>query len=147
MTQRVKEFIEDYIDEIELGRWEEVFDGWYQETDVDEFWEDDEQFNEFLNILDVLNVDAQKLKDARAAIIEKYTEDIVNTIQHNNYNRIDSWSIYWSDVIMKLESLLGFSQEDIFALINRVKEINPNYKIYLRHHKHISFWDTNIYCI
>ena len=117
MTQRVKEFIEDYIDEIELGRWEEVFDGWYQETDVDEFWEDDEQFNEFLTILNVLNVDAQKLRDARAAIIEKYTEDIVNTIQHNNYNRIDSWNIYWSDVIMKLESLLGFSQEDIFALI------------------------------
>ena len=37
--------------------------------------------------------------------------------------------------------------EDIFDLINRVKEINPNYKIYLRHHPHISFWDTNIYCI
>ena len=117
MTQRVKEFIEDYITEIELGRWEEVFDGWYQETDVDEFWEDDEQFNELLKILDVLNVDAQKFRDVRAEIIEKYTEDIVNTIQHNNYNRVDSWSIYWSDVIMKLESLLGFSQEDIFALI------------------------------
>ena len=117
MTQRVKEFVEDYISEIELGRWEEVFDGWYQETDVDEFWEDDEQFNELLKILDVLNVDTQKLRDARAAIIEKYTEDIVNTIQHNNYNRIDSWNIYWSDVIMKLESLLGFSQDDIFALI------------------------------
>jgi hypothetical protein len=117
MTQRVKEFIEDYIAEIELSRWEEVFDGWYQETDVDEFWEDDEQFNELLKILDVLNVDTQKLRDARAAIIEKYTEDIVNTIQHNNYNRIDSWSIYWSDVLMKLNSLLGFSQEDIFALI------------------------------
>lgn len=117
MTQRVKEFIEDYIAEIELGRWEEVFDGWYQETDVDEFWEDDEQFNELLKILDVLNVDTQKLRDARAAVIEKYTEDIVNTIQHNNYNRIDSWNIYWSDVLMKLESLLGFSQEDIFSLI------------------------------
>ena len=117
MTQRVKEFIEDYIAEIELGRWEEVFDGWYQETDVDEFWEDDEQFKEFLDALNVLNVDTQKLRDARAAIIEKYTEDIVNTIQHNNYNRIDSWNIYWSDVVMKLESLLGFSQEDIFALI------------------------------
>ena len=117
MTQRVKEFIEDYIDEIELGRWEEVFDGWYQETDVDEFWEDDEQFNELLKILDVLNVDAQKLRDARAAIIEKYTEDIVNHIQHNNYNRVDSWSIYWSDVIIELDSVLGFSQEDIFALI------------------------------
>ena len=117
MTQRVKEFIEDYIAEIELSRWEEVFDGWYQETGGDVFWEDDEQFNELLKILDVLNVDAQKLKYARVAIIEKYTEDIVNNIQHNNYNRVDSWSIYWIDVVRKLNSLLGFSQEDIFALI------------------------------
>ena len=37
--------------------------------------------------------------------------------------------------------------EDIFALVNQVSEINPNYKIYLRHHPHISFWDTNIYCV
>ena len=117
MTQRVKEFIEDYIDKIELGRWEEVFDGWYQETDVAKFWEDYEQFNEFLKVLDVLNVDAQKLIDARAAVIEKYTAHIVNSIQHNNYNRVGSWSLYWSDVITVLKSVLGFSQEDIFALI------------------------------
>lgn len=37
--------------------------------------------------------------------------------------------------------------EDIFALVNKIKEIKSDYKIYLRHHKHISFWDTNIYCI
>ncbi len=37
--------------------------------------------------------------------------------------------------------------EDIFALVNQVNSINPEYKIYLRHHPHISFWDTNIYCI
>ena len=37
--------------------------------------------------------------------------------------------------------------EDIFALANKINSINPEYKIYLRHHPHISFWDTNIYCI
>lgn len=37
--------------------------------------------------------------------------------------------------------------EDIFKLINTLSELNPDYKIYLRHHPHISFWDTNIYCI
>ena len=37
--------------------------------------------------------------------------------------------------------------EDIFDLVNRVETLNPDYKIYLRHHPHISFWDTNIYCI
>lgn len=37
--------------------------------------------------------------------------------------------------------------EDIFSLVNQINEINGNYKIYLRHHPHISFWDTNLYCI
>ncbi len=37
--------------------------------------------------------------------------------------------------------------EDIFALVNKINSINPRYKIHLRHHPHISFWDTNIYCI
>lgn len=37
--------------------------------------------------------------------------------------------------------------EDIFMLINKINSINPDYKIYLRHHPHISFWDTNIYCV
>lgn len=35
---------------------------------------------------------------------------------------------------------------DIFGLVNRIAEINPEYKIYLRHHRHISLWDTNLYC-
>lgn len=37
--------------------------------------------------------------------------------------------------------------EDIFELINKIHSINPDYKFYLRHHPHISFWDTNIYCV
>lgn len=37
--------------------------------------------------------------------------------------------------------------EDIFELINQINSIHPEYKIYLRHHPHISFWDTNLYCV
>lgn len=37
--------------------------------------------------------------------------------------------------------------EDIFSLANEINCINPDYRIYLRHHPHISFWDTNLYCI
>ena len=47
----------------------------------------------------------------------------------------------------KLCMAVYHKSEDIFALINKVKEMNDDYKTYLRHHKHISFWDTNIYCI
>ena len=47
----------------------------------------------------------------------------------------------------KLCMAVYHKSEDIFALVNRIKEMNSYYKIYMRHHKHISFWDTNIYCI
>lgn len=36
--------------------------------------------------------------------------------------------------------------EDIFSLVNKICEINPEYEIFIRHHRHISFWDTNLYC-
>lgn len=47
----------------------------------------------------------------------------------------------------KLCMAVYHKSEDIFSLVNMIKEINPDYKIYLRHHPHISFWDTNLYCI
>ena len=47
----------------------------------------------------------------------------------------------------KLCMAVYHKSEDIFALVNKIKEMNGDYKIYLRHHPHISFWDTNIYCI
>lgn len=47
----------------------------------------------------------------------------------------------------KLCMAVYHKSEDIFALVNKIKELNHHYKIYLRHHRHISFWDTNIYCI
>lgn len=37
--------------------------------------------------------------------------------------------------------------EDIFELVNKVHNLNGDYSIYLRHHRHISFWDTNIICV
>lgn len=36
--------------------------------------------------------------------------------------------------------------EDIFSLVNKICEINAEYEIFIRHHRHISFWDTNLYC-
>ena len=35
---------------------------------------------------------------------------------------------------------------DIFELILQIHQINPEYKIHLRHHPYIPAWDTNVYC-
>lgn len=37
--------------------------------------------------------------------------------------------------------------EDIFKLILKINEINPEYKLYLRHHPYIPAWDINLYCV
>lgn len=37
--------------------------------------------------------------------------------------------------------------EDIFLLPLLIRELNPAYQIYLRHHPYIPAWDTNLYCI
>ena len=35
---------------------------------------------------------------------------------------------------------------DIFTLPLLIHELKPSYKIYLRHHKYVPAWETNIYC-
>lgn len=37
--------------------------------------------------------------------------------------------------------------EDLCTLIPQIHKANPQYKIHLRHHPYIPFWDTNLYCI
>ena len=37
--------------------------------------------------------------------------------------------------------------EDIFSLPLLIAELNPEYRIFLRHHPYIPAWDTNIYAI
>lgn len=37
--------------------------------------------------------------------------------------------------------------EDLCTLIPLIHNIDPQYKIYLRHHPYIPCWDTNLYCI
>ncbi len=73
----------------------------------------------YLNI-DVEGAEAELLKGAKKSI-KDYSPKLCMAVYHRS--------------------------EDIFSLINKVCELNDTYKIYLRHHPHISFWDTNIYCI
>lgn len=37
--------------------------------------------------------------------------------------------------------------EDIFRLPLLLKDLCPDYKLYLRHHPYIPAWDTNVYCV
>ena len=120
MTQRVKEFIEDYISEIELGRWEEVFDGWYDETTDVLSWEDADEIHELFQILETLDVTTETTESDRRAVIEKHAEAIVNELQHKYYNRIDKWYIKWDSILIDLNSTLGFKYDEVCEILNNL---------------------------
>lgn len=37
--------------------------------------------------------------------------------------------------------------EDLFRLPLLISRLNPDYRVYLRHHPYIPAWDTNLYCV
>lgn len=119
MTQRVKEFIEDYIDEIELGRWEEVFDGWYSST-FEYSGEDDDQISELFSTLSIINVTKASTVDARTDVISHYLQEIIEKIQDANYNRVDNWILKWDAILPKLNSTLGFSDKELYDILNNI---------------------------
>lgn len=47
----------------------------------------------------------------------------------------------------KLNIAAYHRNEDLFELPILINEINPNYKIYMRHHPYIPAWDTNFYIV
>ena len=119
MTQRVKKFIEDYITEIELGRWEEVFDGWYSST-FEYSWEDDDQISELFSTLSIINVTKDSTVDARTNVISHYLQEIIEKIQDANYNTVDNWILKWDAILPKLNSTLGFSDKELYDILNNI---------------------------
>ena len=55
------------------------------------------------------------------------------------------------DILKKYKPKLNVAAyhkfSDVFELPLLINEINPDYKIYLRHHPYIPAWDTLIYCV
>ncbi len=47
----------------------------------------------------------------------------------------------------KLQVAAYHRSEDIFRLPLLLKELNPEYRLYLRHHPYIPAWETNIYAV
>lgn len=47
----------------------------------------------------------------------------------------------------KLNIAAYHKSEDLIKLVLKIKELNSEYKIHLRHHRYIPCWDLNLYCI
>lgn len=49
--------------------------------------------------------------------------------------------------VAKLSIAVYHRTEDIFKIPLLINSINPNYRFFLRHHRYVPFWDTNLCCV
>ncbi len=89
-----------------------------------------------------------------ARMIQAYRiDDIVDTV---DYIKIDIEGLEERALLGGVELLKNSKprlniaayhrNEDVFSIPILINKINPDYKIYLRHHPYIPAWDTNYYC-
>ncbi|MGN0657608.1 MAG: FkbM family methyltransferase [Ruminiclostridium sp.] len=81
------------------------------------------------------------LLDGKAATLIKY--DVEGSEREALAGSEQTIKKYKPRLIVSLYHRTG----DLIELPLYIKELNPDYKLYLRHHPYIPAWDTNLYCI
>ena len=105
MTNSVKEFIEDNIDDIEKQDWETVFKNWY--TDGDDYY-----FDDLIQTFRQANIDVfEEAKAARANVLQSESKIIFSNLSQM-FNMITFYMVY-----EELNSLLGFERQEFVKVL------------------------------
>lgn len=128
MTEFVKNFIESNIDAIEEKDWTEVISLWYGEV-ASNFTYDDDDFNEFCQIMSTAGIDFMgESLPARTSFIK----NLFSQILHEEIEGMKwggSNEIKKSDILMTLDSDLGFIKEELESILDDVAENDYNLEV------------------
>lgn len=124
IREEISEFIEDYIDKIDEEDWEYIFDRWYLDSIAESHEEDELLLNEFFDTMSKAHIPDLKERtiEARKTIISKRIDDVISDIWGKYYNRTDTWNMYYSDIVTNLPSWLGFTQEELYEILNTYED-------------------------
>lgn len=125
MTEYVQGFIEANIDAIDKNDWEEVIEQWYSNASSN-FVYDDEEFNELSRVMSDAGIDfMQKTLKART----DFMKNLFSQMLHEELEGM-SWrgsnEIKKSDILMTLDSDLGFIKEELEPIMDDVAENEYN---------------------
>ena len=128
MTDTVKEFIEDNIDAIEEKDWDEVIEQWYSNASSNFVYNDDD-FNELSQVMSAAGIDfMQETLKART----EFMKNLFSQILHEELEGM-TWrgsnEIKKSDILMTLDSDLGFIREDLEPILDDVAENEYNLEV------------------
>ena len=125
MSEFVKEFIERFIDVINDADWDEVVSLWYNSAEAD-FTYTDDYFNEVSQVMFAAGIDfMQETLKART----DFMKNLFSQMLHQELEGA-SWrgsnEIKKSDVLMTLDSDLGFIKEELEPIMDDVAENEYN---------------------
>lgn len=125
MTNSVKEFIEDNIDDIEDGKWEDVIESWYEHFSSDFFCSDD-YFTEFAEVLQTAGIDFMTETETTR---KEFMSNLIDQILHDeleSMSRRGSDEIKKSDIIMHVDCNLGFTMDELDKIMEEVGQNRYN---------------------
>lgn len=125
MINKIKEFIEDNIDDIEDGAWENVIESFY-ETCCDVFFTGDADFTEFAEVLQTAGIDFMTLsenarKEFMSNLIDQILHDELESMSHRGSDEIKK-----SDIMMHVDCNLGFTMDELDKIMEEVGQNKYN---------------------
>ena len=128
MTEFVKGFIESNIDAIEEKDWEEVIEQWYSNASSNFIYNDDE-FNELSQVMSAAGIDfMQESLEAR----KSFMGNLLSQILHDELEGASfrgSHEIKKNEVLMFLDSDLGFIREELEPILDDIAEQEYNLEV------------------
>lgn len=125
MTNSIKEFIEDNIDIIEDGNWDEVIESWYEQFSSDFFCSDD-YFTEFAEVLQTAGINfMMESENSR----KEFMSNLIDQILHDELESVSfrgSDEVKKSDILMHIECVLGFTEQELDKIMEDVAENKYN---------------------
>lgn len=120
MNEQIKEFIEDHIDKIDNEEWDTLFESWYVECTFDSIADDDLLITEFFEVMRQAGIPQLKERSVkeRTEVIKCHLDNVIQDRWGKYYSRIDTWNMYYSDIVTDLYSWLGFTREELYEILN-----------------------------
>lgn len=124
IREEISEFIEDYINKIDEEDWEYIFDRWYFDSIAESPADDEILLNEFFELMTQAGIPQLKERtiEERKIVISKRIDDVISDRWGKYYSRTDTWYMYYSDIVTDLYSWLGFTQEELYEILNMCKD-------------------------
>ena len=119
MTDSIKHFIEDNIDIIEDGNWEDLIETWYEHFSSDFFCSDD-YFTEFAETLQAAGINFLTLSEnARKEFISNLVDQILHDeLESMSFRGKDE--VKKSDILLHIDCVLGFTEQELDKIMEDV---------------------------